>query len=119
MQESGDGFVHLGGVFGVAFDEVAVLVPLHVGVAVGDLDETDAAFGKAPGHQALVPEVLRHGIVHAVELAGGLGFIRDILQIRHGGLHAEGKFEGVDAGLQGGIGTGDAEMIAVHPAGQV
>ena len=50
VQQTGDGFIDLGGFFGVAFLEVTVLIPLHLTVTVRYLHEAYAAFGKAPGH---------------------------------------------------------------------
>ena len=43
--------------------QVAVLVPLHLSIAVRDLHEAHAALGEPPGQQALAAEVSRDGVV--------------------------------------------------------
>ena len=103
-EQSGDGFIDLGGFFGVAFFEVAVLIPLYLAVAVGNLHEAHAALGKAAGHQALPAEILGDGVVHSIKFAGGLGFAGDVLNLRHRGLHAIGELEGIDAAFEHGVG---------------
>jgi hypothetical protein len=59
-----------------------VLIPLHVAVAVGHLDEADAPLGEAARHQALSPEVLRDGIADAVEPQGLGRLARQVLDFR-------------------------------------
>ena len=76
----------------VAPSDLAVVIPLLFMAAVRALDETHASLHEPPGHQALPAEVARSGIVDAVELLGGFGFI-----IRGEGLgslhlHAERQF---------------------------
>ena len=114
FEEGGDGAVDFDGVFGVAFVEVAVLVPLDFAVAVGDLDEADAALGEAAGHEALAAEVGGDGVVEAVEFFGGGGFGVDVLGFGHGGLHAEGEFEAGDAAFEGEVGAGEGEVVVVQ-----
>jgi hypothetical protein len=82
-----------------------VLVPL---VGVRDLDEPHARFREAAGHEALAAEVLRNGVIEAVELFGGLGFVAEVLQFGGFGLHAEGEFKGLDAAFEGAVRTGRA-----------
>ena len=43
----------------MTLSQIAVLIPLHFAVTVGDLDESDAAFGETPRHEALAAEVVR------------------------------------------------------------
>ena len=67
VQQAGDRLVDLAGVLRVALLEVAVLVPLHVRVAVRDLHEAHAALGEPAGQQALPAEVVGDRVVEAVE----------------------------------------------------
>ena len=53
----------------MALAQVAVLVPLHLRIAVGHLNETHAALGEAAGQQTLPAEVGGERIVQPVEPA--------------------------------------------------
>ena len=65
------GEIHFASVFFVADFQVRMLVPLHLAIAVRDLNEPHPCLGKAAGHQAHPAKIRRHGIVHAVELQRG------------------------------------------------
>ena len=81
-----------------------MLIPLHLAVAVGNLHETHAALGKAPGHQALPAEILGDGVVHPIQFSGRLGLAGDVLNLGHRGLHAVGQLKGINAALEHGVG---------------
>ena len=49
----------------MALLEITVLIPLHLGVAMSDLNETHAPFCEAPSQQALPTEVFRDFVVQA------------------------------------------------------
>jgi hypothetical protein len=70
-EEASDGQVGVAGVEVVVFDEVAVGVPVVVGViAAGvDLDESDAAFDEAAGEQTFLAEVFRALVFESIELS--------------------------------------------------
>ena len=57
-----------------------------------ELDETHAAFRESAGHEAVAGEGAGLFSLLPVELIGGIGFIFQIEQIRHGSLHAKGHF---------------------------
>ena len=71
-----------------------MLVP----AAVVDLDEAHAAFGHAAGEQGAVGEGAGFFDVRAVEFADAVGFLGEIGEFGHRGLHAEGHFILGDAG---------------------
>src|ERR1043166_6358107 len=83
------------------------------------LDETHAALGKSSRHQALPAQVARAILVEAVESQSFWRLTGDILQFRCSGLHAEGAFERRDAALEGGVGAGLTQALAVHLGGKV
>ncbi len=118
-EETGDGFVDFGCVLGVALVEIAMLVPLDVGIAVGDLDETDAALQETAGHEALAAKVFRDRVVDPVEFLGGGRFFLDLLGFGHGGLHPEGQFEVGELGVERGMITGCRVEPLVHPTEEV
>jgi hypothetical protein len=83
------------------------------------LDETHTAFSEAAGEQTLTPKILGHRMIETVEFAGGVAFGRNVLSFRHGHLHAEREFEGIEPSLQRGIGAGGAQMILILLADQI
>ena len=118
-EQAGDGPVDFQGVLLVALLEVAVLVPLHEGVAVGHLHEPHAPLGEPAGHQALAAEVGGDRVVQAVELAGRPRLARDVLDLGHGGLHPEGELERVQAPFEGLILARLLHVLAVDLVEQV
>ena len=100
VEQASDGLIHLRCVLGVAFDEIAMLIPLHVGVTMRHLNVAHAALGKAPRHEALPTEVRRDRIVESIEFSSGLGLAAEVLQFRHGRLHPVSKLKGVDPCFQ-------------------
>ena len=123
LQQAGDGFVDGEGVVFV-LGHVGVLVPSGVVGVVGvvDLDEADAGFGEAAGHEALAAEVVGGGFVDAVEFFGGGGFGVDVEGVGGVGLEAPGEFVGLDDGfdflLLGGD-LGALELLLVEAAEEV
>ncbi len=73
---------------------VAVLIPGRVVgvVAVVDLNVAHALLGQATRHQALATVVVGGLVADAIELEGGLGFLRQVEGIRRALLHAPGEF---------------------------
>lgn len=99
--EAGDGLVTGAGVLFVAGFQSAMLIPTSTASAgVGDMDEADAAFDEAAGEEKFASVILGDGIVDAVELLRRLGFAGEIHRFGRGHLHAEGEFEGGDAGFE-------------------
>ena len=82
--------------------EIAVLIPL---VAVSYLNETHAALGKTPGHEALATEISRCGLVETVLALRRRGLVIDPLQFRCLNLHAVGQLQGADPSFQRGVRT--------------
>ena len=80
---------------GHAAVDVGVVVP----VVVVDLDEADAAFDEATGHQHAVREAAALAGFFAVELEDVLRFLGEVGEFRHRGLHAEGHLILLDAGM--------------------
>ncbi len=70
-----------------------MLVPAVVAdVGAEQFDEADAALDQPPGDEALPPVQLGRAVIDAVETPRRLRLLRDVHQLRHGGLHAEGQF---------------------------
>ena len=63
---------------------------VHVPPTVEKFDETHIAFRQSPGEQSVGREGPRRLRVGPVALEGRLGLVRQVGQIRHGGLHAKG-----------------------------
>ena len=57
-----------------------------------ELDESHAALGQPPGHQAVVGKRPLPLDFRAVHVQHVLRFLRKIRQLRHAGLHAIGHF---------------------------
>ena len=72
-------------------ENVRVVIP----TAGIDLDEADAALDEATSAEELGTEVAL-----TVHIAGLLGLLRDVERVGRGSLHAEGEFEGFNAGLE-------------------
>ena len=104
------------GILRERFFQSTVLVPL---VAVGDLDEADAAFGESSCHQALAAKVLGGVVVEPVEFVDRLGFIADVLQLRCFALHAESQFKGCDSAFEVRVGSGLLESLPVDAVQQI
>ena len=68
-----------------------------------ELDELAAAFGEAPGLQAVCGVGAGLLCFFAVEVPGGLWFVRHVGGLGNAGLHAIGHFVLRDAGLDFGI----------------
>ena len=58
--------------------------------AVEEMDERHSAFCHASGEYAVAGERARALGVRAVQIRHALGFLSDVHQLRHTGLHAEG-----------------------------
>lgn len=101
LQKGGDGLVGGAGVV-LVLRHVGVLVPARVDGFVGvvDLDEADAAFGEAAGHETLAAVVVGHFFADAIHLFGGFGFAGEVEDVGRIHLHAEGEVEGVDGGVE-------------------
>ena len=113
--QPGDRFVHLTGYVAVIVFQSAVRVP----VALAALHEPDAGLGIAARHQALPAEVARLRVIQTVKFFCRLGFVVDVLNLRRGGLHAEGQLERIDAGLQFVVVTAFAEVLAIDLRQQI
>ena len=102
LHERGAGLIRVLALFADALGQAAVLVP----AAVVKLDETHTALGHAAGEQAIGGE--RAGLLHVgpVKVEHTLRLLRDVHQLRHGRLHAEGHFVLRNAGVDFGIGEG-------------
>ena len=94
-----DRLVDVAALVGQAAGDVRVRVP----VVQVNLNEAHAAFDHPPGQQHRVAEGARLLGRFAVELVGRFGFVRDIGQFGHAGLHAEGQLVLLDAGVRCGI----------------
>ena len=89
--------------------EIFVLIPIRM----SDLDEADTAFTEATSEETLSGEGGGVRIIEAVEFFGEGRFAVDVHGIWGLGLHAEGEFEGGDAGLEDRIGGRLGEVLAV------
>jgi hypothetical protein len=100
----------------VSILQVGVLIPLDLAVAVGHLNEPDAPFGEAAGHQTHPAEVRGDRIIHAVERLRRLRIRPRSSDLGHFGLHAEGEFERSDAGFaERGFRSAVGEMRFILP----
>ena len=81
---------------------VGMLIPARVDGFVGvvDLDEADAALGKAAGHEALAAVVLSCFFADAIHRLGGFGFTGEIKNVGRIHLHPKGEVEGVDSSVE-------------------
>ena len=94
-EQTGRGLV---GIIALTLDglrEAAVVIPAHV----EELDEADVAFAEATGQEAVRGVGARALHVGTVEIEHMLGFLRQIEQLGHAGLHAEGHLVLGDSGL--------------------
>ena len=96
-----------------------MLVPLHVRIAVRDLDEADSPLGKPPRQEALTAKVRGQGVIQSVGLQGRRMLAGERLDFRHRGLHPEGQLERVEAALEVEIRADSAQVIAVQIREQV
>ena len=96
--EGGGGLVHVLALLANLGGEAAVLVPS----AMKELDEGHAAFGEPAGDEAVVGETFPHGVL-AVEVEHVLGFVLQVDQFGHAGLHAVGHLVLGDAGVDFGV----------------
>ena len=103
----------------MTLDQVAVLIPLHFTIAMSYLNETDPTFQKSTGHQALSTKIFRDRIIDTVELKRRLRFTRQILNLRHGGLHSICQFKGIQSSAQGLFPVVFFEVIAIHGCEQI
>ncbi len=115
MQQASNRFVHSEGVV-LVLGHVGVLIPGRVVGVVGviDLNEADAGFGKAAGHQALATEVVGEFFVDAVELLGGGGFGVDVESERRVGLESPGQLVGLDDSFDILIVTRDGSTLELR-----
>ncbi len=97
-EESCHGKVGVARVKLVVFHEVAVRVPVVIGVIASrvDLDETDATFHQAPREETFLAEVFRALVIESVEFANVRGFGGKIECLGCCGLHAEGEFVAIN-----------------------
>ena len=91
--ECGHALIDVFGFGGQAFVESAVVVP----VGIVKLNHAHTAFDEAAGEQAVVGEggLSWH---RTIQVERGLGFLGDVHQIGHAGLHAVGHFVLADTG---------------------
>ncbi len=113
--QPGDRLVHLSSYVAVIVFQSAVRVP----VALAALHEPDAGLGVAPRHKTLPAKVARLRVVQPVKFFRRLGFVVDVLNLRRGGLHAEGQLERVDARLKFVVLTAFAEVLAIDLRQQI
>ncbi len=95
------GLVDVFALGGHATVDVGVVVP----VVVVDLHEADAAFDEAAGHEGTIGEGAGFFGVFAVEFEDVFGFLGEVSEFGHAGLHAERHFVLLDASV--GLGVGD------------
>lgn len=112
FDECCDGLVDLVGHAAVALFDLSVLVPGVGGAActdadreAGKFDEAYAFFDEFAGEETLagIGGFLCVGVVEAVEVAGGFGFVGDVDEVGDGGLHAECHFVVLDGGFDFGV----------------
>ena len=107
LDQAGEGPIEGPGLGGVVVDDVLVAVPVDPGGAEGpavvELDEANAALDQTPGQQAVAAEAVGVGLLQAVELAGGGGFVLEPDGLGDAGLHPGGEFVGADPGREGGV----------------
>ena len=72
-----------------------------------------------PGQEALQAEVGRLGVVEAVEVAGRLRLLREVVHLRGLGLHAEGQLERRDPGVELAVGPAERGASALRLGDQV
>ncbi len=111
--EGGDGAVDLGGVAADVGFDVVVVIPGLAG-AVPELDHADAAFEEASGDEGLAAVD-----VVAVHLADVGWFAGDVEGVGGLQLHAEGQFEGFEAGFEAGVAEAGALVFEVQFAEEV
>ena len=83
----------------MAVGEVAVVVP----AAMVELDETDVAFGKAAGEEAVGGVGAGDAGVFAIEFEGAGGFFAEVGEIGHAHLHSVRHLVCGDAGIDFGV----------------
>ncbi len=93
--------------------DVVVMIPGLTG-AVPELDDADATFEEASGDEGLAAMDMI-----AVGGADVGGFVGDVEGVGGFDLHAEGEFEGVDAGIEAGIAWVGIAMTLVEKAEEV
>ena len=71
--------------------------------AMVELDEAHAAFGQTPGQQTIARIAAGLARLRAVHLKDGIGLLREIDELRHGGLHAVGHLVLRDSSLDLGV----------------
>ena len=103
-EQPGDRLVDLRGFFSMALPQIRMLIPLHLGVAVGHLDKPHPRLGKPPCQQALPAEVVGHRIADAIEGQRLGGLAREVLNLRQLCLHTKGKLETLQLGLHQWLG---------------
>ena len=91
---------------------LAVGVPRLTGEE--QLDKAHTPLDQSPGDDAPRPVFGRDRIVQAVHPPGGFGFLRQIQQLGHSGLHSRGHFKISDASLQLAVARMPLEMIDVQ-----
>ena len=77
-----------------------MLVPLHLGVAMGHLNVPYARLGEPPRHETLPAEIRGDRVIDPIQRLRGRRFARDIFHPRKLGLHPECEFERIDPRLQ-------------------
>ena len=78
-----------------------------------ELREAHAPLGEAAGDEAIIRKCAWDEDVGSIHLEDGLGFVAEIQQVRHGGLHAKRHLVLRDTGVDLGIADG-AEVLAVE-----
>src|SRR5262245_17653556 len=94
-------------------------IPIVGGAGIDQLDEADAALGHAAGDEALPGEAGGFVAIEAVEVERGIGLLREIEDVGHGLLHAEGGFEGFDSAGEEGVALAVLLMTTVEAGKEV
>ena len=113
-QESSDRQVHFASVLLVTVLQVGVLIPLHIAVAMTDLNEPHTRLGKSPSHQTHPSEIRVDWVVHPIELQRRRRFAGQVLDFGELRLHPKRQLERIDPRFERRFGAGLREMLAVH-----
>lgn len=112
-EESRDGLIHALAERGPAFFVAGVCVPFAA-CAVENLNEANAAFDEATSHDAGLGHGVGGLVFQAIEIFGCAGLFGKIDGLWCFGLHAEGEFVCMDAGIQFGLLNTRRSMAMIH-----
>src|SRR5690349_24888162 len=94
-------------------NQLTVLVPHRSTGAVSTLNKTNPALGQSSGQEALPPEIARLWSINTIQSFCCVRLFVDTQDVRSLGLHAEGKFEGLDTSLEIGVVSSADRMLAI------